>query len=61
MKDLEMTPEETTIIESLRDQGYAVVLFNPEELAGAPAHKVENRMCEAGWDAIDYLTDDDEA
>lgn len=55
-----MTPEETTTIKSLREQGYAVVVFNPEELAGVPAYKVENRMCDAGWDIIDYLTDDDE-
>ena len=54
-----MTPEEIATIQSLRDQGYAVVLFNPEELAGAPAHKVESRMGNAGWDIIDYLTDDD--
>ena len=54
-----MTPEEIATIESLRDQGYAVVLFNPEELAGAPARKVEDRMCEVGWEAIDYLTADD--
>ena len=56
-----MTPEEIATIQSLRDQGYAVVLFNPEELAGAPADDVESRMCDAGWDIIDYLTDDDEA
>lgn len=55
-----MTPEEIAAIQSLRDQGYAVVVFNPEELAGVPAHKVENRMCDAGWDIIDYLTDDDD-
>ena len=54
-----MTPEEIAAIQSLRDQGYAVVLLSPEELAGAPAHKVEDRMCERGWEAIDYLTDDD--
>ena len=54
-----MTPEEIATIQTLRDQGYAVVLFNPEELAGAPARKVEDRMCERGWEAIDYLTDDD--
>ena len=56
-----MTPEEFAAIQSLREQGYAVVLFNPEELAGAPARKVEDRMCEGGWEIIDYLTDDDEA
>ena len=55
-----MTPEEIATIQSLRDQGYAVVLFNPEELAGAPAHKVEDRMCDGGWEAIDYLADDDD-
>ena len=59
MKDLEMTPEEIATIQTLRDQGYAVVLFNPEELVGAPARKVEDRMCERGWETIDYLTDDD--
>ena len=55
-----MTPEEIATIKSLRDQGYAVVLFNPEELVGAPARKVEDRMCERGWETIDYLTDDDD-
>ena len=55
-----MTPEEIAAIQSLRDQGYAVVLFNPDELAGAPAHKVEDRMCEVGWVAIDYLANDDD-
>ena len=55
-----MTPEEIATIQSLRDQGYAVVLFNPEELAGAPADDIESRMCDAGWDIIDYLTDDDD-
>ena len=55
-----MTPEELATIQSLREQGYAVVVFNPEELAGAPARKVEDRMCEVGWEAIDYLTADDD-
>ena len=55
-----MTPEEIATIKSLHDQGYAVVVFNPEELAGAPARKVEDRMCEKGWETIDYLTDDDD-
>lgn len=55
-----MTPEEIATIQSLREQGYAITVFNPEELAGAPAHKVENRMCEAGWDIIDYLANDDD-
>ena len=55
-----MTPEEIATIKSLRDQGYAVIVFNPGELAGAPARKVEDRMCEKGWETIDYLTDDDD-
>ena len=55
-----MTPEEIATIKALRDQGYAIVSFSPEELVGAPARKVEDRMCERGWEAIDYLTDDDD-
>ena len=50
-----MTPEEIATIQSLRDQGYAIVLFNPEELAGVSADDVESRMCEMGWEVIDYL------
>jgi hypothetical protein len=37
---------------ALKDMGYAVVLFTPEELEGAEADRVEDRLIELGWDVI---------
>ena len=42
----------------LRDAGFAVCAFDPEELSGVDPDKVESRMCEAGWDFIDSRTAD---
>jgi hypothetical protein len=50
-------------VEKLRDAGYAVVVFNPEELAGVSRNRVEDRLCELGWEVIGDLkpeSDDDE-
>ena len=58
-KDLEMAPEEIATIQPLREQGYAAVLLNPEELVGAPAHASDPLPWEPDWEAIDYLTDDE--
>jgi hypothetical protein len=37
---------------ALKDMGYAVVLFSPEELEGAESDRVEDRLIELGWDVI---------
>lgn len=42
-------------ISILRAEGYAVVIFNPEELDGAPSDIVELIMVQRGWDAISNL------
>lgn len=39
-------------IEQLREDGYAVVIFTPEELSGADPERVEDCLVEAGWDII---------
>jgi predicted CoA-binding protein len=39
-------------IKELKDEGYAVVLFNPEELEGAESDRVEDRLIELGWEVI---------
>lgn len=54
-----MTPEEIATIQPLREQGYAGVLLNPEELVGATAHASDPLPWEPGLEAIDYLTDDE--
>ena len=54
-----MTEEHMKVIEELRDLGYAVCIFNPEELNGAKPHKVEDELVSAGWDIIDNLATDE--
>lgn len=39
-------------IKELKDEGYAIVLFNPEELEGANSNRVEDRLIELGWEVI---------
>ncbi len=50
-----MTEEQCSVIADLRNEGYAVALFSPEELAGVDANSVQNMMVEAGQDAITTL------
>ena len=42
-------------ISMLRGEGYAVVIFTPDELDGAPPGIVESVMTVRGWDAISDL------
>ena len=39
-------------VDYLRAKGYAVVVFTPEELAGARRNRVEDRLVELGWEVI---------
>lgn len=42
-------------IDELRYQGYAVTVFNPEELSGVDPDEVEQIMVDKGNDAISLL------
>lgn len=42
----------------LREAGFAVCAFDPEELEGVDPSHIEERMCTTGWDAIDSLKGD---
>jgi hypothetical protein len=44
-------------VDKLRDLGYAVVVFNPDELEGVDPSRIEDRMTETGWDAIYTLSE----
>jgi hypothetical protein len=55
-----MTQEELGAVQKLREQGYAVIVWTPEELEGAPPRKVEDRSIELGWEVIDALKEGDE-
>lgn len=52
---MQITNEDWAVINKFRAAGHAVVIFNPEELRGAPADDVEERLVELGWDVIDAL------
>lgn len=43
------------IVSELRIEGYAVVLFSPDELGTATAKSLENRLVELGNEAIEDL------
>ena len=48
-------------INELRDAGYAVVIFTPEELNGADPERVEDNLVSTGWDIISiHAQDSDE-
>ncbi len=42
-------------IKQLREAGYVVIVFNPEELEGANPRHVQDRLVEMGWDVIQAL------
>ena len=44
-------------VDKLRELGYAVVVFNPEELEGVDPSRIEDRMTELGWEVIYNLAE----
>jgi len=50
-----MNDEERAMVDQLREKGYAVSIFTPDELEGVRISSVEDRMVEAGWDMIAFL------
>ena len=45
----------TGTLQTLRNAGYAVVAFGPEDLKGINATLVEDKLALVGSDIIDYL------
>jgi len=52
-----LNQNEVKFLRELRIRGYAVVVFTPDELAGASQDTVEDLMIQRGWDAIEDLKD----
>jgi len=50
-----MTKEQMKVINDLRHEGYAIVIWTPDELEGASAKRLEERSIELGWDIISDL------
>ena len=51
----ELTDNELNVISGLRDRGFTVTIFSPDELGNANTDKVEDRLVELGWDIINDL------
>ena len=57
-----MNAAQLTSIRELRHEGYAVIVWTPEELGNASTKDVENRSIELGFEIIETLTNwEDEA
>lgn len=50
-----LTDQDLAAIESLKQRGFAVIVWTPSELRDACPVRVEERSIELGWDIIDIL------
>jgi len=50
-----VTNEQKNVIETLQDEGYAIIVWTPDELGDAPPFRVEDRSIELGWEIIAQL------
>lgn len=55
-----MTQQELNMLHQLRDKGYAVAVWNPQELRGVDPSDVEDIMIERAADFIDVMAKDEE-
>lgn len=55
-----ITPADQKVLDRLRQNGYAVCVFNSEEVGDANPRRIEDRMCEEGWNAIFCLSTEEE-
>lgn len=52
-----MNTNQFKTIKALRDEGYAVLWFEPSELNGADPRKVEDSLSEFAYGVIDTLSE----
>jgi hypothetical protein len=52
-----LTEDQIKVLRELRNMGFAVVVFNPDELDGVSPDGVEDRLIEYGWDVIEMSSD----
>lgn len=50
-----LSQEEFDLIVKMCNNGFAVVIFTPEELCGAEPDFIEERLIELGWDIINSV------
>jgi len=50
---MSLNKKQTAVLRELTDEGYAVILWNPEELGDVSPVKLEERSIEFGWQYIE--------
>jgi hypothetical protein len=55
LKAHNMTPEQQKIIHALRDEGYLIIIWTPQELDGIDPSHIEDALIERGNDMIEQL------
>ena len=50
-----MTPEQQNVIHAMRDEGYLVIIWRPEELGDIDVSRVEDVLIERGNGMIEQL------
>jgi hypothetical protein len=52
-KEVFMLKDQT--VKKLRDSGYSVVIFSPEELKGINLYYFEEELVDRGWEIVDSM------
>lgn len=56
----EYMPGDLKWMRDMRQRGFCVVCFTPDELDGANPDQVEDRLVELGWDVIECLKEEED-
>lgn len=51
-----LNDDEVKVLRSLRERGFAVCVFTPDEVNHSDPCDVEDSMCQAGWNQINFDT-----
>lgn len=58
--DDEYMPSDLKWLRNMRERGFCVVVFTPEELEGVDPDYVEDKLLEFGWDVINNATEEED-
>ena len=60
MSELDLEAKDIKSIQRLRDLGYSIAIFTPDEIGEAESVVLEDLMVERGWNFIEHCNDNPE-
>ena len=57
---MDLTDKEQSVLRALRDRGFAVIVWTPEELGDVNPESVEDASISYAWDYLLEFTEEDE-